>query len=119
MFKSLIEKVLNSDIETQKNIFSKLQEKLSIQDQSSNEKIIVKDYTVDYVDAEIDFNKMDVFSIERAGVNTSNEKTIIGYFFHKEDEKQIREWVLYVSREGHKKLIEKFNIHKSKINLEK
>lgn len=57
----------------------------------------------------IDFNKMDVFSIERNG-DKHQPCTIIGHFMHNADgTKQTSEWYLYCSPTTHAKLVKEFN----------
>lgn len=65
---------------------------------------------------EIDWNKMDAFSIERMGDHNS-AYTVIGH--HMTDEhnvKHIHEWKFYCSQEQHNKLAEEFKIGTAKTN---
>ena len=62
----------------------------------------------------IDFNNMDVFSIERNG-SKHEPCTIIGHFLtNKENVKHTSEWYLYCSPETHNKLVQEFNEFKLK-----
>lgn len=57
----------------------------------------------------IDFNKIDVFSIERNG-DKHQPCTIIGHFMHQADgTKQTSEWYLYCSPQTHTRLVKEFN----------
>ena len=60
-------------------------------------------------DFSIDFNKMDVFSIERNG-DKHQPCTIIGHFMHQADgTKTTSEWYLYCSPTTHTRLVKEFN----------
>lgn len=62
----------------------------------------------------IDFNKLDVFSVERNG-DKQNPCTIIGHFLTNADgTKYTNEWYLYCSPLTHSILVEEFNEHKLK-----
>lgn len=65
---------------------------------------------------DFDIPHMDIFSIERIGMNTNDERTIIGYFNTKEDaeKKDSKEWTLFISRNQHNKLIEEYANHTKK-----
>lgn len=58
-------------------------------------------------DVIIDFNVMDVFSIERMNEN-NKPSTIIGYI---RPDKTIGEWGLYCSKEQHQRLCEDFKTY--------
>ncbi len=56
----------------------------------------------------IDWNNMDVFSVERMGDHQS-AYSVIGYYMYNETEvKEVREWKFYCSHEQHNKLAEEF-----------
>lgn len=61
----------------------------------------------------IDFDKMDVFSVERNG-DKHEPCTIIGHFFTSPDKREVREWYLYCSPLTHAKLVKEFEEHKLK-----
>lgn len=56
----------------------------------------------DDCDVNIDFTELQAFSVER--VFDGTERTIIGYIF----EGNIKEWFLYISRQHHNELVDKF-----------
>ena len=67
-----------------------------------------------------DFNdsNLRVFSIERVGIGTTDERTIIGYYIPSEmnqhtnsKEKIIHEWFLLISREEHNRLVKEWSEH--------
>lgn len=60
---------------------------------------------------DIDFNILKPFSIERI---FKHEHTIIGYII---DDK-VKEWILYISRDQHNKLVEEFKQYQANKNLD-
>ena len=60
---------------------------------------------------EIDFNNMDVFSIERKIID-GQPCTIIGHWDLSGGAKTPREWSLFCNKESHEQLIKEFKIHK-------
>ena len=67
-----------------------------------------------------DFSNPDVnvFSIERSGWNTSDERTIIGYILsgdiHDDQNKStLKQWDLFCSREQHNELVKKWLEYKA------
>lgn len=57
----------------------------------------------------LDFDKMDIFSIERV-MDGHKAKTIVGHFVKGE----VKEWVLYASAKEHNRLIAEFELWKEK-----
>lgn len=57
----------------------------------------------------LDFDTMDVFSIERV-MDGHKAKTIVGHFVKGE----VKEWVLYASAKEHNRLIAEFELWKEK-----
>ena len=60
---------------------------------------------------EIDFNNMDVFSMERKIID-GQPCTIIGHWDLSGGAKTPREWSLFCNKESHEQLIKEFKIHK-------
>ena len=113
MFLTPTKKILNSSSEIQKECFKLLLQNLEHDFiQSEVDKLIEnKDYTKEYLDCSIDFNTINVFSIERVFIGTKHEITVIGYLL----DNNVKEWKLEISRENHKRLIEQYEQHKKNV----
>lgn len=89
------ENELNSENDSLRNKIIDLERKLNEQNQKNRN-----------VSHEVDFKKMQAFSIERAFKNDS-WCTVIGYIIPSEPSK-VREWNLLCSIEAHEELVKKF-----------
>ena len=66
--------------------------------------------------AEIDFQNMDIFSIERT-ISSNKPRTVIGHWVIVDGCKKTHEWLLYCNIDTHERLILEFKEHKKLKNL--